>query len=90
MVDAISAISSRSPSESDRVFRLCKVATKLVSLALTAGSACGAPERLRVSGFGCKALTIWFAETLLSPAIARLAVIDSTAVSVIAAVTVSL
>jgi len=55
LVDAISAISSRSPSESERVFRLRSVWTKLISLALTAGSACGPIDRLRVSGFGCRA-----------------------------------
>jgi hypothetical protein len=50
---------------------------------LTEGSTGGVIERLRVSGFGCNALRIWSAETL-SPAMARPAVSDSAAPSVIA------
>jgi hypothetical protein len=54
----ISAISSRSPSDSDRVFRLRSVSTKWTSLAVAAGSAWGPTDRPRVSGFGCNALVI--------------------------------
>ena len=56
---------------------------KLLSLALAAGSAGGASERPRVTGFGCSALRIRSAVTV-SPAIARPAESDRAAASVIA------
>src|ERR1700756_4658178 len=53
LVAAISAISSRSPSDSDRVLRLRILARKLSSLALAAASTWGGPtDRPRVSGCG--------------------------------------
>ena len=45
LVAAISAISSRSPIDSDRVLRLRTLLTKFASLALTAGSTCGADRK---------------------------------------------
>src|ERR1700742_2189117 len=84
LVAAISAISSRSPIDIDRVLRLRMLATKFTSLALTAGSTLGtSTERPRVSGFGCSALMIWSDDTL-SPAKAMPAVIESAAQMVIA------
>ena len=84
LVAAISAICSRSPSDSDLVLRLRSVLTKPISFALMAGSTCGPLERPRVKGFGCNALTILSAETVPSAASASPAVIDSAALMVIA------
>src|SRR5207248_7139601 len=84
LLAASSAISWRSPSDSDRVLRLRSVLTKLVSLARVAASAgcCGPVERPRVApGFGFRASRILSAETV-SPAAARPAVIDSAALIV--------
>jgi len=60
------------------------VLRKAASLACAVVSACGPTERPRVTGFGFRASTIWLAEMLLSPAGARLAVIDRAAERVIA------
>src|SRR5215475_8618606 len=82
LVAAISAICSRSLIDSERVLRLRRPSTKPACLALTAGSICaeGAPmESPRVSGLGCNALRICSADTLPSPASAKVAVIDSAA-----------
>src|SRR3984893_12461970 len=61
LVDAISAICSRSPSDSDRVLRLRTVLMKLISFALIVGSAFGPIDRPRGTGFGCHAPTILLA-----------------------------
>src|SRR3954462_3147949 len=73
------AICSRSPSDNDRVLRLRRVSTNFPSAALTAGSAGGATESPRVSGFlGATGLRLWSAVTP-SAADATPAVIDSAA-----------
>ena len=58
LFEAISAISSRSPSDSDLVLRLRSVCTKPISLAFTAGSTFGPADRPRVIGLGFSACRI--------------------------------
>src|SRR4051794_33827865 len=86
LVAAISAICSRSPSDSDRVLRFRRLSRKLTSLAWTEGSTWGAGviDIPRVNRFGCSALRIWSAETALSAASARPALIDNAVHRVIA------
>jgi hypothetical protein len=86
LVAAISAICPRSLINSERALRLRRPSTKLACFALTSGSICAgrAPmESPRMGGLGCNALRICSADTLPSPASAKVAVIDSPAQIVI-------